>query len=50
VSLEPRLVEVRQNVLKQNDLLARALRTRFREAGAVRTAGRDKAYIRVYWT
>jgi hydrogenase nickel incorporation protein HypB len=30
---EPRLVEVRKNVLKQNDLVARALRTRFREAG-----------------
>jgi hydrogenase nickel incorporation protein HypB len=27
---EPRLVEVRQNVLKQNDLLARELRERFR--------------------
>jgi len=30
---EPRLVEVRKNVLKQNDLLARALRTRFHESG-----------------
>jgi hydrogenase nickel incorporation protein HypB len=30
---EPRLVEVRQNVLKQNDLLARQLRGRFRAAG-----------------
>lgn len=30
---EPRLVEVRRNVLKQNDLVARALRERFREAG-----------------
>jgi len=30
---EPRLVEVRKNVLKQNDLVARALRARFREAG-----------------
>ncbi|MDX6446570.1 MAG: hydrogenase nickel incorporation protein HypB [Blastocatellia bacterium] len=29
----PRLVEVRQNVLKQNDLLARSLRERFRAAG-----------------
>ncbi len=29
----PRLVEVRQNVLKQNDMLARALRQRFAEAG-----------------
>jgi hydrogenase nickel incorporation protein HypB len=29
----PRLIEVRRNVLKQNDLLARALRERFREAG-----------------
>src|SRR5262245_59542853 len=29
----PRLVEVRRNALKQNDLLARALRDRFREAG-----------------
>lgn len=30
----PRLVEVRQNVLRQNDLVARALRERFRQAGA----------------
>jgi hydrogenase nickel incorporation protein HypB len=29
----PRLVEVRQNILKANDLMARALRERFREAG-----------------
>ena len=28
---EPRLVEVRRNVLKQNDVLARALREQFRE-------------------
>ena len=33
MSSQPRLVEVRQNVLKQNDLLARELRRRFREAG-----------------
>ncbi len=33
MNTEPRLVEVRQKVLKQNDLLARALRQRFREAG-----------------
>jgi len=30
---EPRLVEVRKNVLKQNDVAARALRERFRAAG-----------------
>jgi hydrogenase nickel incorporation protein HypB len=30
---EPRLVEVRKNVLKQNDVLARALREQFRSAG-----------------
>lgn len=30
---EPRLVEVRRNVLKQNDITARGLRERFREAG-----------------
>jgi hydrogenase nickel incorporation protein HypB len=30
---EPRLVEVRKNVLKQNDVIARTLRTRFRESG-----------------
>ena len=30
---EPRLVEVRKNVLKQNDIAARALRERFRAAG-----------------
>jgi hydrogenase nickel incorporation protein HypB len=29
----PRLVEVRQNILKQNDLLARSLRERFQNAG-----------------
>ncbi|HST54234.1 MAG TPA: hydrogenase nickel incorporation protein HypB [Pyrinomonadaceae bacterium] len=33
MSTQPRLVEVRQNVLKQNDLLARELRRSFREAG-----------------
>ncbi len=33
MSTQPRLVEVRQKVLKQNDLLARELRQRFREAG-----------------
>jgi hydrogenase nickel incorporation protein HypB len=31
----PRLVEVRKNVLKQNDVIARALRERFREAGVL---------------
>src|SRR5436853_4425019 len=30
---EPRMIEVRRNVLKQNDLIARALRERFRAAG-----------------
>jgi hydrogenase nickel incorporation protein HypB len=30
---EPRLVEVRRNVLKRNDLLARELRDRFHDAG-----------------
>ena len=30
---EPRLVEVRKNILKQNDVVARALRVRFRQAG-----------------
>jgi len=33
MSAEPRLVEVRKNVLKQNDVVARELRTRFRESG-----------------
>jgi hydrogenase nickel incorporation protein HypB len=33
MSINPRLVEVRQNVLKQNDLLARDLRRRFHDAG-----------------
>ena len=33
MSTEPRLVDVRQKVLKQNDLLARSLRERFRRAG-----------------
>jgi len=35
MSAEPRLVEVRKNVLKQNDVIARALRKRFREAGVL---------------
>ena len=30
---EPRLVEVRRNVLKQNDVIARSLREQFRAAG-----------------
>jgi hydrogenase nickel incorporation protein HypB len=30
---EPRLVEVRRNVLKQNDVIARGLRKKFRQAG-----------------
>lgn len=30
---EPRLIEVRKNVLKQNDLTARVLREQFRAAG-----------------
>ncbi|MEP6570016.1 MAG: hydrogenase nickel incorporation protein HypB [Acidobacteriota bacterium] len=33
MSTHPRLVEVRQNVLKQNDVLARSLRQRFEAAG-----------------
>ena len=33
MSTQPRLVEVRQKVLKQNDLLARSLRQRFHDAG-----------------
>lgn len=33
MSPEPRLVEVRKNILKQNDLNARELRRRFHEAG-----------------
>ncbi|PWT75749.1 MAG: hydrogenase accessory protein HypB, partial [Proteobacteria bacterium] len=33
--MTPRLIEVRQNVLKQNDLLARELRARFRNAGVL---------------
>ena len=33
MSPEPRLLEVRKNVLKQNDMIARALRQRFRDAG-----------------
>jgi hydrogenase nickel incorporation protein HypB len=33
MSAEPRLLEVRKNVLKQNDVIARALRERFRVQG-----------------
>jgi|SRR5665213_2223747 len=35
MSAEPRLVEVRKNVLKQNDVIARALRERYRQAGVL---------------
>ena len=35
MSAGPRLVEVRKNVLKQNDVVARALRECFREAGVL---------------
>src|ERR1700692_4599942 len=35
MTTEPRLVEVRKNVLKQNDVIARALRERFRQAGVL---------------
>jgi hydrogenase nickel incorporation protein HypB len=35
MSAEPRLVEVRKSVLKQNDVIARALRERFRKAGVL---------------
>ncbi len=35
MSTQPRLVEVRQNVLKQNDLLARSLRQRFEQAAVL---------------
>lgn len=31
----PRMIEVRQNILKQNDIVARALRERFRQAGVL---------------
>jgi hydrogenase nickel incorporation protein HypB len=33
VSQDPRLIEVRKNVFKQNDLIARALRQQFQQAG-----------------
>jgi hydrogenase nickel incorporation protein HypB len=35
MSNEPRLAEVRKNVLKQNDVVARSLRERFRGAGVL---------------
>jgi hydrogenase nickel incorporation protein HypB len=35
MSMGPRLVEVRQNVLKHNDVVARGLRQRFRDAGVL---------------
>src|SRR5947207_10218503 len=35
MSTHPRLVEVRQHILKHNDTVARALRTRFHEAGVL---------------
>src|SRR5689334_13549546 len=33
MSRQPRVVEIREKILKQNDVLARALRRRFEEAG-----------------
>lgn len=33
MSTNPRLVEVRQHILKRNDIAARALRARFHESG-----------------
>ena len=33
MSSEPRLLEVRKNILKQNDIVARALRERFHQSG-----------------
>jgi len=33
MNAEPRIIEVRKNILKQNDIIARALRERFREVG-----------------
>jgi hydrogenase nickel incorporation protein HypB len=38
MSHQPRLIEVRRNVLKQNDIAARALRERFRAAGVFVTS------------
>jgi hydrogenase nickel incorporation protein HypB len=38
MSHEPRLVEVRKNILKQNDVIARALRDRFRRSGVFVTS------------
>ena len=38
MTTEPRLVQVRRNVLKQNDIVARALRERFHEAGVFVTS------------
>ena len=38
MSMQPRLVEVRRNVLKQNDLLAADLRRRFEDAGVFVTS------------
>ncbi|HTC61427.1 MAG TPA: hydrogenase nickel incorporation protein HypB [Candidatus Saccharimonadales bacterium] len=35
MSSEPRMLEVRKNVLKQNDLIARSLRDRYRQAGVL---------------
>jgi hydrogenase nickel incorporation protein HypB len=35
MSPDPRMVEVRKNVLKQNDVIARGLRERFREEGVL---------------
>ena len=50
MNTQTRLVEVRQNVLKQNDILARALRERFEAAGVtvismVSTAGAGKTAL-----
>jgi hydrogenase nickel incorporation protein HypB len=53
MSSRPRMVEVRQNVLKQNDVLARGLRERFADAGVlaismVSTPGAGKTALLEY--
>ena len=42
---EPRLIEIRKNVLKQNDLVARSLRERFRAALALARNPAERQFL-----
>ncbi len=47
MSAAPRLVEVRKDVLKQNDVVARALRARYRVAALVGDLATENDVVRL---